>query len=122
MVGSVGFLVDAGLLALLVHVLGVGPFIARIPSFCCATIVTWWLNRRFVFADREHYSAARQYRRYFLAHEAGALTNFAIYGLAIATFSWFATWPVAALALGAGFALVVNYGLAYLYVFPGVPR
>ena len=118
-VGTVGFLVDAGLLALQVHILGIGPLVARGPSFLCAVTVTWWLNRNYTFGGLGRYATATEYRRYFFIQVIGALTNLAVYAAAIISVVWFAKNPVAALALGSVFGLVVNYGLARLFVFPG---
>ena len=121
-VGSVGFLVDAGLLALQFHMLGIGPFIARGPSFLSAVTVTWWLNREYTFGGLGEYSMVREYRRYFLIQMFGALTNLAVYAVAIASVAWLAKYPVAAVALGSVFGLIVNYGLARHYVFPEAQR
>ncbi len=118
-VGSLGFLTDAGLLALQVHGLGMGPYAARIPSFLGAVTITWWLNRQHTFKGFTRYSAVSEYRRYFLVQSMGALANFAVYAAAIAGNASFAHYPVAALALGSIFGLAVNYAFARLYVFPG---
>ena len=49
-VGGIGFLVDAGILGLLVHGFGADPLLSRLLSFPCAMTVTWYLNRRVTFS------------------------------------------------------------------------
>src|SRR5258707_429760 len=79
MVGAVGFIVDAGLVAIEVHILGIGPYVARGPSFIAAVTVTWTLNRTHTFKGLERYSVSKAYRRYILAQVIGALTNLGVY-------------------------------------------
>ena len=50
-VGTIGFIVDAGVLAVLVHGYGQGNYSSRMVSFAVAVTVTWLLNRTFSFAD-----------------------------------------------------------------------
>jgi putative flippase GtrA len=121
-VGGVGFAVDAGILAFLVHVLAVGPFVARAPSFIAAVTVTWALNRRYVFEGLGRYSAGAEYRRYFAVQVLGGLTNLGVYAVAIARLPWCAAFPVSALALGSIVGLAVNYTLSRIQVFPGDRR
>jgi putative flippase GtrA len=121
MVGTVGFIVDAGLVAIQVHILGIGPYIARAPSFLTAVTVTWFLNRAHTFKGMERHSAGTAYRRYVLAQVIGALANLGVYAVAIARIAICARYPVTAVAIASGFGLFVNYTLARLFVFPGPP-
>jgi putative flippase GtrA len=93
--------------------------VARAPSFLTAATVTWLLNRKHTFKDLARHSTGTEYRRYIMSQVAGALANLAVYATAIASIPWCAKYPVAALAFGAVFGLVVNYSLARFYVFPG---
>ena len=121
-VGAVGFIVDAGLVAVQVHILGIGPYVARGPSFAAAVTVTWMLNRAYTFKGLERHSAGTAYRRYVLAQMVGGLTNLGVYAAAIGAIAICEKYPEIAVALASGFALVVNYALARLFVFPGAPR
>jgi putative flippase GtrA len=121
MVGAVGFIVDAGLVGMQVHILGIGPYVARGPSFAAAVTVTWMLNRAHTFKGLERHSAGTAYRRYVLAQMVGGLTNLGVYAAAIDAIAICARYPEIAVALASGFALVVNYALARLFVFPGGP-
>ena len=48
-VGTIGFIVDAGLLVLLMAAAGLGHYSAHVVSFMVAVCVTWWLNPTFTF-------------------------------------------------------------------------
>jgi putative flippase GtrA len=122
MVGSLGFIVDAGLVAVQVHVLGIDPYVARGPSFAIAVTVTWMLNRAHTFKGLERHSATTSYRRYVLAQVIGGLANLGVYAVAIAKVVICAKYPAAAVAIASGFGLFVNYTLARLFVFPGGRR
>ena len=122
MVGAVGFIVDAGLVSMQVHILGIGPYVARGPSFAAAVTVTWMLNRAHTFKGLERHSAGTAYRRYVLAQMVGGLANLGVYAAAIGVIAICARYPEIAVALASGSALVVNYALARLFVFPGAPR
>ena len=50
-VGGIGFIVDASILATLVHIYDWGDYTARLISFAVAVSVTWYLNRSYVFSD-----------------------------------------------------------------------
>ncbi len=122
LVGGVGFAVDAGILSFLAHVLAVGPFAARAPSFIAAVTVTSALSRRYVFAGLRRYSAGAEYRRYFAVQVLGGLANLGVYAAAIVNLPWCAAFPVSALALGSIVGLAVNCSLGRLKVFPGDRR
>jgi putative flippase GtrA len=54
--GVIGFVVDAGVVQLLVSKLGADPYSGRLFSFLCAATATWLFNRRFTFRDLGHYT------------------------------------------------------------------
>ena len=74
-VGAIGFMVDGGLLWLLVSIDG-NPFLARSLSFPAAVVTTCWLNRIWTFANATKSSPRRQLNLYFALQLVGALTNF----------------------------------------------
>jgi putative flippase GtrA len=121
-VGAVGYVVDAGLVAVQVRVLGIGPYAARGPSFLAAASVTWFLNRKHTFKGLERHSATSSYRRYVLAQVVGGVINLSVYAAAIARIAICAKYPEIAVAVAASFGLVVNYTLARLFVFSGDGR
>jgi putative flippase GtrA len=80
------------------------------------------LNRAHTFKGLERHSAGTAYRRYVLAQMVGGLANLGVYAAAIDVIAICTKYPEIAVALASGFALVVNYALARLFVFPGAPR
>lgn len=118
-VGGIGFIVDAGILAILVHGYGWGDYTARGISFAVAVTVTWYLNRRFVFTAGQTANRKSEYTRYLAVQGTGMAINFLVYSLCIATNELMDTWPVLALAVGSAVALIFNYVGARLFVFIG---
>ena len=111
LVGICGFVVDGGLLSLLVTKFGTNPLVARSISFPVAVFTTWLLNRRFTF-DVGRSSAkgeVSEYSRYLIVQLAGAAVNLAIYGLLLMLIPMFWHRPLYPLSIAAGFALIVNY-------------
>ncbi|BCH52886.1 GtrA family protein [Agrobacterium vitis] len=84
LVGSAGFVVDAGLLWLLLSFSALGPLAARALAILAALLVTWRLNRDFTFgASRQ--SLAVEGFRYGSVGLVSALVNYGLYaGLLIA--------------------------------------
>lgn len=97
-VGGVGFIVDGGLLWLLIT-LDFNPFMARALSFPAAVVVTWALNRNWTFRATRDVSNKGQFRRYFGVQVVGSLTNYLIYSAIIGLFG------TAPMTIFAGFAL-----------------
>ncbi len=118
-VGGTGFLVDAGVLMVLLSMGWANPYIARCFSFPPAVLVTWLLNRCFVFESHADSLRAkgREYGRYFAVQFLGVLINFAVYSVCIFLFSFFRDWPILALAAGSGVAMVFNFIGAGYWVF-----
>ena len=82
--GSIGFIVDAGLLMLLLHFTSIGPFGARAISIPAAMLATWMFNRSFTF-EKSSQSLAVEGFRYGTVGVVSALINYGIYsGLLIA--------------------------------------
>jgi len=113
--GTIGFVIDVGVLYLLAPVLG--WYGARVLSFLAAATGTWAFNRRYTFAsDRTGVSALHEYLHYLLTMLAGALFNYAAY---VATLHWVAgAWaPMLGVAFGSGAGLTVNFLSARHLVF-----
>ena len=105
-VGGAGFLVDAGALALLLHVSPLGPFSARIVAIAAAMLVTFWLNRTFTFG-RSDRSLAVEGTRYGGVGISAALLNYAVYAVILLVFP--AVWPVLAVAVASVVAMVWSF-------------
>lgn len=111
-VGSIGFAVDGGILTLLTASYGFAPLAARCFSFPLAFTATWLLNRNWTFAGGVDAAPVRQYLQYVLIQLAGLAVNFSVFTVLIFCLPVFERFPLAALALGAGLAMVLTYLLS----------
>ncbi|MCP4001092.1 MAG: GtrA family protein [Gammaproteobacteria bacterium] len=118
-VGAAGFIVDATILAILVHGYQWGDYTARLVSFAVAVTVTWLLNRNYVFADTQTHNRRSEYTRYLTVQGIGITINFLVYSLCISNNPLMDRWPVLALAVGSTVALIFNYIGARIFVFTG---
>lgn len=114
--GTIGFLVDAGVLYLALAA-GLGYFAGRAVSFLCAVWVTWQLNRRFAFRRSRSESAWREWWRYLVAMSAGGLVNYAAYSATVLLFEGMPLLALVAVATGSIAGMVVNFASAKLWVF-----
>ena len=112
LVGGAGFLVDAGVLLLLTHVVGMDIYVARVLSWLAAATFTWWLNRTFTFRDRGA-GLLRQWLTFLAANTGGGLINIGLSSALIAS----RVTPVAALACGALAGLLWNFLASRRFVF-----
>lgn len=115
-VGTLGFLVDAGVLYLLKGSLGL--YWARVPSFFCAATATWLLNRQFTFRSRvSGVSVFQEYARYFGLMLGGGAVNYLVYAIAVSLLPAVAYRPLASVALGSIAGMFINYFFARYFVF-----
>ena len=113
--GVVGFVVDAGVLTVLVNGYSWHPYSSRAVSFALAVTVTWLLNRTWAFARTAN--ARSEYLRYAAIQLVGALINLATFVAAIEIAPPLGTIPAIPLAIGAAPALVFNYLASRFFVF-----
>jgi putative flippase GtrA len=114
-VGALGFAVDGGILSALIHLYAWSHVSARAVSFAVAVTVTWYCNRRWVFAATN--DRAREYGTYLGVQAVGALINLGTYLLLIALFTPLARVPLIPFAAGSALALLFNYSGASKWVF-----
>lgn len=117
LVGALGFVIDAGVLQLLLLTLAANPYKARIFSFLAAASVTWLCNRRYTFRTANRASRA-EWLRYVGLMAVGALVNYAVYALCIATVAYARAQPWTAVAAGSVAALGINFALSRLLFQP----
>lgn len=117
LVGAVGFLVDAGILTSLMTGCDFGPYAARAISFTAAVTTTWYLNRRWVFNRQAVQLSGREYFSYVTVQVIGATINLLVFVAAIELVEALRNIPVIPLALGAGVALLFNFGASSRFVF-----
>lgn len=117
--GVLGFIVDAGVLQLLVGPADWNPYLARLPSFVLAATFTWWWNRRFTFAARRGHGRTREWSLWVGVMTVGAVLNYAVYAAALATLAPVRAWPWLGVAAGSAVAAVANFAAARTLVFRG---
>ena len=115
--GSLGFVVDAGLVTLLCNVWGLGPALARVIAIGAAVMVTITVNRHWTF---EHARSGRlwfQSFAYVAVQGAGLALNFAVFMALVAQGGTWQRWPFLAVAAGSIAAMAVTFGLSKWVVF-----
>jgi putative flippase GtrA len=115
LVGVLGFVVDAGVLSLLIGYGITGPYLGRAISFLLAVTTTWFVNRRISFQSRG--SPGPELARFALANSAGGVLNYFAYWLAIHWLGADGMTPTIGVATGALAGLIVNYTLSKRFVF-----
>lgn len=104
--GAAGFLVDAGMLSLLLELTPLGPLTARPLAILVAMTVAWTINRHLAFGPSQR-SLAGEWAAYVGVAAASALLNYAVFAailLAVPT-----TPPLAALALASLAAMAASW-------------
>jgi putative flippase GtrA len=115
--GILGFIVDAGVLQLLVTGIAWDRFSARIISFLCAATATWLFNRNYTFAGQRRHSRLGEWARYILAMSGGFACNFAAYSALVLYFNIDKQWLILAVAAGSVAGLGVNYLASRYWIY-----
>lgn len=76
--GTGGFLIDATVTHILFAIVGLSPFLARIPAIMTAMAFTWLVNRSRTFGKSSHSLAVEGFR-YWMVGITSALVNYAVY-------------------------------------------
>jgi putative flippase GtrA len=108
LVGAAGFVVDAGILQLLIGA-GLDRYSGRVLSYLAAATVTWLLNRRYTFVDAAAQPLHRQWAYYVGVNAIGAAVNYLVYAGCLLASSRFYDHPVLAVAAGSAVALLFNF-------------
>lgn len=117
MVGGMGFCTETVLLLIGIKLIGLGPIVARVPSFTAAVFVTWYFNRKFTFKMTEK-TFLESFPHYISANFVGMLMNFGIYSAAILWLpNSLGKYPIVALAAGALVSLVFNFTISRYFIF-----
>lgn len=116
--GTVGFVVDSGILQLLAGVLHVQVHLARVVSFLIAMTTTWQINRRFTFREgRQSQTLLGEWLRYFASSLLGGATNYGAFAISIAVSPFIRSHLVIGVAIGSLVGMVTNYVLYSRFVF-----
>lgn len=109
LVGVLGFIIDAGLLNLLL-LGGLGFYGGRAISFLAAATATWGLNRSFTFRrNSAHGKLRHEWATYIGLMVLGGIVNYGVYALAIEGSPLARVHPESGVALGAVAGMLVNY-------------
>ena len=117
LVGSAGFVVDAGTLQFLVINENINPYLGRLFSYLIAATMTWTLNRKFTFPAQPGVAAHHQWLRYLLANSIGALLNYGVYSVLIFSSGFIYHHLYFGVLAGAVIGLLFNFNLSRRWVF-----
>ena len=119
LVGFLGFLVDAGVLHLLVAAWSINLFLARACSFTCAATTTWLINRVVVFSSthRQPQRLLAEWAAYFVASLGGGCLNYGVFVIAVRVSPLLHHIPSIAVALGSLAGTTFNFLMYARYVF-----
>lgn len=104
--GGIGFLADAGALALLLASTPLDPLTARLVSIGFALTVTWLVNRTFTFRPSSR-GVVREGARYGGVGIGASLVNYVAYAGALALVPGLP--PLVALAFGSAVAIAASW-------------
>jgi putative flippase GtrA len=123
-VGVIGFIVDAGIVQLLVREFAIDPYGARVVSFLAAATTTWGFNRRYTFAGHGGGSRRRELLRYLVAMAFGFALNYGAYAACIVFWPLVRHWPAIGVAAGSAAGAIVNFLSSKYWIFraPAIGR
>ncbi|ASW05262.1 GtrA family protein [Rhizobium sp. 11515TR] len=104
--GGVGFVVDAGVLHLLLWFTPFGPFVGRAASIPSALLATWFINRNFTFGRSDRSLAAEGFR-YGSVGLTSAVLNYALFSSLLMTEP--SLRPIIALTLASAAATAFSF-------------
>lgn len=104
--GTLAFLVDALVLALLNRGAGLDPFVSRLFALSAAMVTAWLAHRRWTFAVEERPSL-REFLNYAALAWTVAALNYAIYSAVLLLMPQ--TDPIVALVIASVAAMGVSY-------------
>jgi putative flippase GtrA len=117
-VGVIGFVVNAGVVAIATSKYGFGPLQAQFIAFPIAVTVTWFLNRQYTFSASRH-ALHHEWLRYILANSLGWVANNGVYALLVLISVFVYRHPIIAVAAGALSGMMFNFFSSRMLVFQG---
>ncbi len=115
--GTLAFLVDAGVLQLLLLLPEADPYTARVVSFLCAVTTTWLFNRTITFRGGSGLPLHREWMLYLSAQMFGFAFNYGTYAALVFFVDIVREYPVLGVAAGAIVGLTINFTSARRVVF-----
>lgn len=117
-VGTIGFVVDSGVLYGMLW-LGAGLYLGRAISYVAAATATWALNRAWTFRGRGGGPVHRQWALFVAVNLVGFALNYGTYAVLVATVPMVAAHPVLGVAAGSIAGMFANFALSRRVVFKG---
>jgi putative flippase GtrA len=117
-VGTIGFVVDAGILTLALAQ-SLDLYTSRLISFGCAVTVTWFLNRVFTFRSNSR-DLVSQWARFALTNSLGGVLNYGTYALLVWQVTLIHSHPIIGVAFGSLTGMTVNFILSRRWVFNSI--
>jgi putative flippase GtrA len=117
--GGLGFLVDAGVLHLLVSGWNTNLYLARACSFTCAATATWLMNRGITFSvtHRRRRRLLAEWAAYFSASLGGGCLNYLVFAIAVRLSPLLHQIPTIAVGLGTLASMTFNFLMYARWVF-----
>ena len=109
LVGSIGFIVDAIILLVLVHIFDQTIIFSRIIAFFLAVFVTWIINRNFTFLRNTSYKKGKEYIYYLTIQTIGAILNLIIFIVLIDFVELFKNYLILPLGIASILVMFFNY-------------
>lgn len=116
-VGTIGFVIDTAVTYAVIHLAGIGPYLARLPAFLVAVTCVWAMNRSFTFRMGRDGANVGEWTRFVGVYVGGALINFAVYSVVVWSGPRHVLLPVIGIAIGQAVAIFWNYFGARRLVF-----
>ncbi len=116
-IGTIGFIVDASTLKLVVALLHMDLYSGRLVSYLTAATGNWMLNRRFTFKQAREQSPVRQWLKYLGANGIGFAVNYSTYAALITYVAVAREHPVLGVAAGSIAGLSFNFTINKFWVF-----
>jgi putative flippase GtrA len=116
-VGSLAFLIDASVLATLVHGAAWNPFAARAAAIATAILCTWRLHRHWTFAAGRTRSPLPQSLLYGTFQLLTVSLNYCVFSVLVLMGGVWRTYPVLAAAAGSLTAMSFSYLLSKRVTF-----
>ena len=104
--GGVAFLVDAGVLWLMVAAARINPFAGRLIAIACAMVVSWLMHRRITF-DVAAAPSVREFFGFSAVGWSAAGLNYLVYAAILLV--WPASLPLVAMTASSLLAAVYSY-------------
>lgn len=120
-IGTIGFIVDASTLKLLVVLFNMDLYTGRLVSFLTAATGNWMLNRRFTFKQAGDHAPLKQWLKYLGANGIGFAVNYSTYAALITYVAVAKAHPVLGVAAGSIAAMSFNFAANKFWVFRAGP-